>query len=80
MRLVLRLLVRACHALVRSRQTLVLENLALRQQLACLAQRGRRARLTPADGCFWAALRAGWSDWAAALVIVKPATGVAWHR
>jgi hypothetical protein len=58
MRLVLRLLVWACHALVRSRQTLVLENLALRQQLACLAQRGRRPRRTPADRCFWVALRA----------------------
>ena len=59
MRLVLRLLVWACHALVRSRQTLVLENLALRQQLTCLAQRRRRPRLTLADRRFWVALRAG---------------------
>ncbi len=62
----------ACPALVRSGQTLVLENLSLRQQLATLAQRRRRPRLTSADRRFWVALRAGRSDWAAALVIVKP--------
>jgi putative transposase len=58
----------------------VLENLALRQQLATLARRRRRPRLTAADRRFWVVLRASWSDWAAALVIVKPATVVAWHR
>ena len=80
MRLVLKLLVWACHALGRSRQTLVLENLALRQQLATLTQRRRRPWLSPADRRFWVALRKGWSDWAGALVIVKPATVVTWHR
>ncbi len=80
MPLLLKLLLWAVRALARSRQTLVLENLALRHQLATLAPRGRRSRLQPADRLFWVALRALWTDWARSLVIVKPATVVAWHR
>jgi len=54
------------------RNTLVLENLALRQQLAVATQGGRRPRLCDADRMFWVALRQMWSDWAASFV--------AWHR
>ena len=61
-------------------RTLALENLALRQQLAAY----RRARAKPAvrwsDRLFWIGLRLAWSDWTSALVVVKPATVVAWHR
>ena len=67
-------------SLARSRQALVLDNLALRHQLATLAHRGRRPRLLPTDRRFWVALRTMWTDWARSLVIVKPATVVAWHR
>jgi hypothetical protein len=67
-------------SLARSRQALVLDNLALRHQLATLAHRGRRPRLLPTDRRFWVALRTVWTDWARSLVIVKPATVVAWHR
>jgi putative transposase len=78
-RLLLKLVVWTCRAIIRSRHTLVLENLALRQQLATLAHR-RRPRLDRADRLFWIALRAVWTEWAATLAIVKPATVVAWHR
>jgi len=80
MLLLLKLFVWAVRSLARSRQTLVLDNLALRHQLATLAHRGRRPRLLSSDRLFWVALRAVWSDWARSLVIVKPATVVAWHR
>src|ERR1700682_6500672 len=40
-----------------SRTDLVIENLALRQQLAVLAHTGRRGRLTGADRLFWVMLR-----------------------
>jgi hypothetical protein len=79
MRLLLTLLVWACRTLTRSRHAVVLENLAPRQQLASLAQRGRRPRLVRVDRLFWVVLRERWADWAAALAIVKPATVVAWH-
>ena len=66
--------------LPRSRHELVFENLALRQQLATLAHKGRRPRLLQVDRLFWIALRDLWPGWITALAIVKPATVVAWHR
>jgi len=53
----LKLILWALRALARSRRALVLENLALRQQLATLAHGGRRPRLVNVDRLFWAALR-----------------------
>ena len=44
----------------RDRRDLVLENLALRQQLAVFERRGRRATLAPADRRFWSRLARGW--------------------
>jgi putative transposase len=80
MLLLLKLTLWGFRSLTLSRQALVLDNLALRQQLATLAHRGRRPRLERADRFFWVALRRVWADWAASLAIVKPATVVAWHR
>jgi putative transposase len=65
---------------VRSRRELVLENLALRQQLAALTARKPRPRLAVHDRLFWVILRRFWSDWRRALVIVQPETVVGWHR
>jgi transposase InsO family protein len=80
MLLLLKVLLWTVRALARSRQALVLDNLALRHQLATVAHRGRRPRLLPTDRLFWVALRAVWTDWATSLAIVKPATVIAWHR
>ena len=63
----------------RSRRELVLENLALRQQLATVLQK-RRPLIRPSDRAFWVVLRRLWSGWADAVVIVKPETVVRWHR
>src|SRR5262250_822203 len=64
----------------RSREDLVLENLALHQQLLALhAQRPRR-RLTAMHKLFWVALRTFWSGWRKPLVLVTPRTVVKWHR
>ncbi len=67
-------------AALRPRANLVLENLALRQQLAVLRRKTPRPGLRPMDRAFWAVLSRAWSRWADALVIVKPATVVGWHR
>jgi hypothetical protein len=58
----------------RSRNDLALENLALRQQLATLMQEQPHPRLANADRAFWVVLRALWSKWSNALVIVTPDT------
>jgi hypothetical protein len=78
-RLVL-LLVGALRALLRRRSDLVLENLALRQQVAVLAARGGRPRITIFDRWLWTTLRRCWSRWADVLVFVKPDAVVRWHR
>ena len=66
-------------AAMRFRRDLVLENLALRQQLVASAQRGH-PDIRPADRVFWVLLRRYWSQWAQALAIVRPDTVVRWHR
>ena len=70
-------------ALVRffcTHQTLVLENLALRQQLAVLTRRHPRPRLGPLDKLFWVAARRFWSGWNKSLILVTPETVIRWHR
>jgi hypothetical protein len=55
-----------------SRKYLVLENLALRQQLLALhAQRPRR-RLTALHKLFWVGLKTFWSGWRKPLILVTP--------
>jgi putative transposase len=72
--------VRLLIVLASRHRTLVLENLALQQQLALY----RRTRPKPAirwsDRLFWIGLRWAWSDWKSVLVVVRPATVVAWYR
>ena len=67
-------------SLLASRASLMLENLALRQQVAVLKRKRPQPRLSAGDRLFWLTLRKIWSRWATALVIVKPATVVGWHR
>jgi hypothetical protein len=74
------LIVNAVRAVCRSRADLVIENLALRQQVTALKRQRVRPRLDDADRGFWVALRSCWSGWMGRLVIVKPDTVVAWHR
>jgi len=65
---------------LRTRRSLMLENLALRHQLAVLQRSSLRPRLRPADRLFWVLLCRLWSDWTDALSLVKPETVVRWHR
>ena len=58
----------------RSRADLVLEILALRQQLEAYRRQVRRPRLRRDDRLFWIWLRRHWSRWRSALVIVQPET------
>ncbi len=56
----------------KTRRSLALENLALRQQLAVLHRSAKRPRLSDLDRGFWVLLRRIWTDWHQVLVIVKP--------
>lgn len=76
----LRLWLGAIHRLFRSRQDLLLENLALRQQLSVFRRRDRRPKLAVADKLFWVLARRFWSDWKTSLLVVAPETVVRWHR
>ena len=78
--LYLRLLVAALFASVRARRDLVLENLALRHQLAVYTRGRRRPRLRRHDRRLWSLLARGWSGWRGTLVMVEPDTVVRWHR
>jgi putative transposase len=64
----------------RSREDLILENLALRQQLLALHARRRRRRLSAMQKLFWLMLRKLWAGWQKPLLLVTPRTVVEWHR
>src|SRR3979490_1129646 len=74
------LLAGAILRLFRGRRKLLLENLALRQQLAVLKRRHPRPRLLAFDKFFWVLARRFWSGWKQALIVVSPETVVRWHR
>src|SRR5262245_50493804 len=66
----------------RRRAVLQAEIIALRHQLMVLqrASLAHRLRLDRADRCLWGWLSRWWSGWRSALIIVKPATVIGWHR
>jgi putative transposase len=66
--------------ILRARRSVLLENLALRQQLAVLKRRHPRPRLDLLDKLFWVAVRRFWSGWQQSLIVVTPETVVRWHR
>ena len=76
----LRLLPALSARFFRSRSDLLMENLALRQQLGVLTQRHPQPRLAAPDRLFWVVLRRFWSGWKRSLLIVQPETVVRWHR
>jgi putative transposase len=67
-------------ALVGGSAAVALENVALRHQLAVLQRATPRRRLHRRDRILWVWLSRLWAGWRASLVIVQPATVLAWHR
>ncbi len=66
--------------LFRPSRDLVIENLALRQQILVLERTNPRPALTERDRVFWVLLSHWWPQWRQPLRIVQPATVIAWHR
>ena len=63
-----------------SRKILLLENLALRQQLSVLKRRKQRPKLAAFDQLFWIGMNRMGTEWKSSLLIVTPETVVRWHR
>jgi hypothetical protein len=74
------LVVIAIRAFGESRSDLMLENIALRHQLAISQRRRRRPEFDDMERGFWVALREVWPGWADQLLIVGPEIVVRWHR
>jgi hypothetical protein len=63
------------------KKALVLENLALRQQLGVYLRKEKRPpRLKPWERVFGVFLSHVWDGWKSSLVIAKPDTVIGWHR
>ena len=76
----LSIVIAAFRAIFMGKQALVLENLALRQQLGVYRRKGKRPpRLKPLDRIFWVFLSQIWEGWKKTLVIAKPVTVIGWH-
>src|SRR3989442_15060172 len=71
--------VRALALALRGHRELVLENLALRQQLAAF-HRTTRCRLRARDRLSWIVLARRWRNWRTSLIVVQPDTVIRWHR
>ena len=76
----IKLLLLTIRTMFKCRSGLVLENLALRQQLAVMRNSVKRPRLHFRDRLFWVILSRIWKVWKSPLVVVKPATVIGWHR
>ena len=63
-----------------SRSNLIIENLALCQQLAVQRRTIKRPKLERKDRLFWAWLSQIWPQWKSALIVVRPETVIKWHR
>ncbi len=71
---------RATRSLCHRRADLVIENLALRQQVTALKKERPRPPLEDTDRAFWVALRASWPGWASRLLVVNTDTVARWNR
>jgi hypothetical protein len=65
----LRVLMGSTTSAFKSRRALLLEIIALRQQLAVLKDRRPRPQFAATDRFFWVAIRYLWPDWKNVLVI-----------
>src|ERR1039458_5492013 len=63
-----------------SHSGLLLENLALRHQLAVLKRQDRKPKLRSANRLLWVGLRRICPHWQQALLLFQPQTIIVWHR
>ncbi len=66
--------------LLRPQRDLLLENLALRQQLLVLERQVKRLLFKDRERAFWVILSRYWPGWKSSLRLVQPQTVISWHR
>jgi putative transposase len=76
----LNLIINYLRDLLRPKHDLLLENLALRQQILVLERQVKRPRFRVRERAFWVVLSRYWSGWKSPLRLVQPQTVVSWHR
>jgi hypothetical protein len=59
---------------------LIIENLALRQQLMVMRLSVKRPKIRKRDRLFWIILSRLWKGWKSPLILVQPETVIRWHR
>jgi putative transposase len=64
----------------KSKSELILENLALRQQLGVYQVKKSKPKISNLDRSFWIALKLSWCKWVDYLIIVKPETVIDWQK
>jgi len=64
----------------KSKNDLIIENLALRQQLSTYKAKKIQPIIKERDRSFWIALKKSWYRWTDTLIIVKPETVIYWQR
>lgn len=67
-------------AVFRTRMSLQLEIVALRQQLAVYQRSSKRLRIQTGERMLWSWLSRHWAGWREALVFVQPETVIGWQR
>jgi len=78
--LALRAIAAVFRAIFTTRADLMVENLALRQQLNVLRRKAGRPSLRKQDRIFWLWLARSWSEWRDSLIVVKTEAVVRWHK
>lgn len=73
-------LIKGIQTICKSKEELIIENLALRQQLSTYQTKKTKPKLTNLDRSFWIALRQSWNKCFDSLVIVKPETVIDWQN
>jgi len=66
--------------LLRPKHDLLLENIALRQQILVLERHVKRPKFRNSERAFWVVLSRYWAGWKSPLRLVKPETVISWHR
>ena len=80
MKILTRLIFEFLRLIFRGKHDIVLENLALRQQLVVQQRSIKRPKIKNRDRIFWIWLSRFWNNWGAPLIIVKPPTVIGWHK
>jgi hypothetical protein len=80
LKIITKLIYESLKLIFRRRHDIVLENLALRQQLTVQQRSIKRLKIKNTDRIFWIWLSRFWNDWRSSLIIVKPPTVIGWHK